>query len=359
MQDSIPAGETKSTSPIQTHQTVSKKEPTPEPNRKKPSQMQIAKVMKELQPNIERSNALRLMGIQLVKELLRNVAERKPIELQSIKDLVGEVINYFILQDKTLLSLFYEDYSPQDYLYHHLVNAMIMSVAVGLGLGYNKSQLAELGLAALLHDIGMVTVKDIALQPRRLTEEEYNKIKEHPVYGATVLSGVKDFPKAIVNAIQEQHERINGGGYPKGLKEAEITEYARIIAAVDVYEAFTHTRAYRGKYPPHEVIKDILSSGSSLFDNRILKVLIDKIGVYPVSSWVELNTNEIGRVITTNDEFPLRPVVNIFFDGGGNRLKEPRVVDLSKQYNLFVKGPLSDEEVLRKIKEEVKNEESY
>lgn len=81
-----------------------------------------------------------------------------------------------------------------------------------------------------------------------------------------------------------------------------------------MYEALTHTRAYRKKYSTHEARKDIISSGSSLFDNR--------------------------------------------FDGGGNRLKEPRTVDLSKQFNLFVKRPLSDEEVLRKIKEEVKDEES-
>jgi hypothetical protein len=73
---------------------------------------------------------------------------------------------------------------------------------------------------------------------------------------------------------------------------------------------------------------------------------------------VELNTDEIGKVTTSNDEFPLRPVVSLLFDGEGNRLKEPRTVDLGKQFNLFVKRPLSDEEVLRKIKEEVKDEES-
>jgi HD-GYP domain-containing protein (c-di-GMP phosphodiesterase class II) len=345
-------------SSIQPHQAIAPKESTQEVTPQKVPEMQIAKVMKELQPNIERSKAIYSKAIQLAKELLISAAEKKPIELQSIKDLVEELVNYLVLQDKTLLTLYYEDYSPQDYLYHHLVNVMIVSVEVGLGLGYNKSQLAELGLAAFLHDIGMVIVRDIALQPRQLTEEEYNKIKEHPVYGAGVLSKLKNFPLGIVYAVQEQHERINGKGYPKGLKDQEITEYARIIATVDVYEALTHTRAYRKKYSPHEAIKDLISSGNSLFDNRILKVLIDKIGIYPVGSWVELNTDEIGKVTTSNDEFPLRPVVNFLFDGEGERLKEPRTVDLSKQFNLFVKRPLSDEEVLRKIKEEVKDEKS-
>jgi HD-GYP domain-containing protein (c-di-GMP phosphodiesterase class II) len=343
--------ETKPIPPIHPNQTITPKESKQELTPQKHSEMQIAKVMKELQPNIERSKTLYSKAIQLVKELFITAAERKPIELQSIKDLVDEVINYLVLQKKTLLTFYYEDYPPEDYLYHHLVNVMIMSVEVGLGLGYNKSQLAELGLAAFLHDIGMVTVRDIALQPRQLTEEEYNKIKEHPVYGAGLLSKLKDFPHAIVFAIQEHHERINGKGYPKGLKDGEITEYARIIAAVDVYEALTHTRAYRKRYSTHEAIKDIISSGSSIFDSRILKVLIDKVGIYPVGSWVELNTNEIGKVTTSNDEFPLRPVVNLLFDSARNRLKESRLVDLAKQFNLFVKRPLSDEDILQKIKE--------
>jgi HD-GYP domain-containing protein (c-di-GMP phosphodiesterase class II) len=359
MRDSTPTSEIKPIPSIQPSQAMTPKESAQELTPQKPPEMQIAKVMKELQPNIERSKTLYSKAIQLVKELLIAAAERKSIEPQSIKDLVEVVINCLVLQDKTLFTLYYVDYSAEDYLYHHMVNVMIMSVDVGLGLGYNKSQLAELGLAAFLHDIGMVSVKDIALQPRQLTEEEYNKIKEHPVYGAAIISRLKNFPHAIVSAIQEQHERINGKGYPKGLKDGEITEYARIIAAVDVYEALTHTRAYRKRYSTHEAIKNIISSGSSIFDSRILKVLIDKVGIYPIGSWIELNTNEIGRVITTNDEFPLRPVANLLFDGEGNRLKELRTVDLAKQFNLYVKRPLSDEEVTRKIKEEVRYEESH
>lgn len=356
IQASTPTSETEPTSPSQ---VIPTKESTPQPRPQKLPEMQIAKVMKELKPDIGRSNALYSQAVQLGNELLRSVAEEKPIGLQAIKDLVGEVINCLVLGDKTLVNLFYQDYSAEDYLSNHMVNAMVMSVDVGLGLGYNKSQLAELGLAAFLHDIGMVVVKDIALQPRRLSKEEYNKIKEHPVYGATIFSKLKDFPLGIIHAIQEAHERINGGGYPKGLKDQEITEYARIIAIVDIYEALTHSRTYRKKYLPHEAIKEILTNSSSLFDHAILKILINRVGIYPIGSWVELNTNEIGKVITTYDEFPLRPVVNLIFDTTGNRLDEARAINLEKQFNLFIKRPLSDEEVLRKIKEEVKDEESY
>lgn len=317
--------------------------------KQKPQDMQIAKAMKEIVPDIERSKALYSKGVGLVKELLRNAAEKRLIELQAIikesKELVGEVVNWLILGDKTLYTFFYEDYSPDDYLCNHMVNVMSMSIGAGLKLGYNKSQLDELGLAAFLHDIGMVEVEDIALQPRLLTEEEFNQIKKHPVYGVDLLSQLKALSQAIVYAVREVHERFKGQGYPEGLKDDQISEFARIIGTVDVYEALTHNRVYRKSYLPHEAIKEMLSSGNLLFDTRVLKVLVDQVGIYPIGSWVELNTNEIGKVININDKLPLRPVVNLLFDSARKRLEDPRVVDLAKQFNLSIKNPLSDEEV--------------
>ena len=353
----------KDSGPPEKAKTEEKKEQTPplqlskvmipreSPETQKPQEMQIAKAMKELAPDIERSKALYAKGIQLVKELLVSAAEKKPIEFAAIKDLVAEVVNLLVLGDKVLFTFFYDDYLPEDYLYNHMVNAMIMCIEVGLGLGYNKSQLAELGLAAFLHDMGMVAVRDVASLPRSLTEEELNQIKEHPAYGANILSQIKNFPQSVVYAVQEEHERINGRGYPKGIKDGQINEYSRVIATVDVYEALTHSRAYRGKYSSHEAIKDMLSSGNSLFDTRILKILINQVGIYPIGSWVELSTNEIGKVINVNDNSPLRPVVNLIFDSAGKRSGDTRVLDLTKQFNIFIKKPLSDEEVSHLIKE--------
>jgi HD-GYP domain-containing protein (c-di-GMP phosphodiesterase class II) len=336
------------TPPLQLSKVMTPKESE---GTQKPQDMQIAKAMKELAPDIERAKTLYAKGVQLVKGLLVSAAEKKPIDLAAIKDLVEEVVNFIVLGDKLLFTFFYDDYLPEDYLYNHMVNAMLMSIEVGLGLGYNKSQLAELGLAAFLHDMGMVAVRDIVSLPRSLTEEEFIQIKEHPAYGAGILSQIKNFPLAIVYAVQEEHERINGRGYPKGIKDGQINEYSRVLATVDVYEALTHSRAYRVKYSPHEAIKDMLSSGDSLFDARILKILINQVGIYPIGSWVELSTNEIGKVINVNDSSPLRPVVNIIFDSAGKRSEDPRVVDLTKQFNLFIKKPLSDKEVSHLTKE--------
>jgi HD-GYP domain-containing protein (c-di-GMP phosphodiesterase class II) len=258
------------------------------------------------------------------------------------------------LGDQTLLTIFGDSYSPEDYLSNHMVKVLIMAVEVGLGLGYNKSKLNELGLAAFLHDIGMIKIEEIALQPRALSEDEYSQIKEHPLYGVEILSQIKDIPDAVIYVVREEHERMNGKGYPSGMKNGEISEYARIIATADVYEALTHQRPHRKGYQPHEALKEMLTKDAVLFDSEILKVLVERVGIYPIGSWVELNTSEICKVIGTNDKLPLRPVLSLIFDSKGNRLPESRVVNLSNEPNLYVKNPLADEEIARKVKEEVK-----
>ena len=164
-----------------------------------------------------------------------------------------------------------------------------------------------------------------------------------------ILSSIKELPEAVIQAIKETHERMDGKGYPKGIKGGELSEYARIIAIADTYEAAIHSRVYRRS--PHEVIKEMLSSASGSFDGRVLKAFINLIGIYPAGSYVELNSAEIAKVISSNDNFPLRPVVHIIFDSNRKRLNEPRLINLAKQFNLYIKDQLSDEDVLRLTKE--------
>lgn len=313
------------------------------------SSMRIAKAMKASPLDKAGSQNLYLTGIQLIKEVLTNAGDLKPINLVQTRHWIGEIVDSLISEDVELLRLFYE-YASENYLYSHMVNTAIMSGEVGLGLGYDKSQLNELGLASFLHDIGMIKVGSLGMQARRLSEGEYNEIKNHPLYGADILSKIKDISDPVIYAAKEEHERMNGTGYPSGRKDGEISEYARIIAIVDVYEALTHNRPYRKSIPPYEAIKELIAN-NPLFDAIILKTLINKVGIYPISSWVELNSNEIGKVMMNNNEFPLRPAVHILFDARGENFKNPHVINLAKQFNLFIKKSLTDDELAAKTKE--------
>lgn len=322
----------------------------PKEEREDTDQLRIARAMQETAADMACSQNLYLTGIQLIKETLVNADQLKPINLVQIKKWISDMVDCIVFMDAELLRLFYE-YVSEKYLYSHMVNTAIMATEIGLGLGYNKSQLNELGLAASLHDVGMIKVEQFHMQQRKLTEAEYNEIKNHPVYGADILSKIQGISEPVIYVVKEEHERMDGTGYPSGLKNKEISEYSRIVMITDVYEALTHDRPYHKKTAPHDAIKEMIAN-NPLFDSNILKVLINKVGMYPVSSWIELNTNEIGKVIINNSEFPLRPVVNILFDASGNTLKEHRVVNLSKQLNLFVKKSLSHDDLANRIKDE-------
>jgi HD-GYP domain-containing protein (c-di-GMP phosphodiesterase class II) len=323
--------------------------PSSDSKEPQPANQQFAKAMKELEPDKERIRALYFAGLHLAKDVLKSIKEETPLNLNKVKTIIEEITDLLILKDKELLNLFYE-YSPENYLYSHMINVTIMSIEVGLGMGHNKSKLHELGLAAYLHDVGMAKLEDIYLQPRKLTQEEYNKIKEHSIYSFDILSRIEGVPESVITATRDLHERANGKGYPSGLEGGEISEYSRIIATVDTYEALTHNRVYRNKFPPHEAIKEMLTSGYLLYDHEVLKILVNQVGIYPIGSWVELNTDEVGKVITVNEDFPLRPVVNILFDKTKDRLKDSKVINLAKQTNIHIKRPLSDKEILEQLK---------
>ncbi len=281
--------------------------------------------------------------IALIKDVLAKGARNKPIEGKEIVAKISRLVDQIALAGDELMGLIGRS-TPDNYLYGHSVNVCILSIGVGLGLGYNKSRLNELGVSSLLHDVGMIKVIDIAQQPRGLSKKEYEAIKEHPIYGVEILEKARDLTKVAIYVVHEQHERMTGAGYPRGLKDDEINEYARIVGLVDAYEAMTHPRPYRKKFLPYETAKEILKD-KALFDPQVLKALIEQIGIYPVGSWVKLNTDEIGRVVRLTKAFPLRPTVNVIFGPDGRKLAEVKSVDLTRHLTLYIKKPLDNSEL--------------
>ena len=336
-------------------QEEAKKEAPPELITKKakeekpaPSQVEIARVMME-KTKAGRPKAKELYQelITLMKDILAKGERYEPIEGKEIVVKIDRMIDQMAMAGDELLDLT-NNFTPNNYLIGHLVNVCLISIKVGLGLGYNKSKLNELAISGFLYDIGMIKVMDIVQQPRKLTVEEYSKIKQHPIYGEEILKKVKDLTKVAIYVSREQHERMNGAGYPKGLKNDEISEYARIVGLIDVYEAMTHPRPHRKRFSPYEAMKEILKAKNQ-FDPRFLKVLISEISIYPVGSWVELSTHEIGKVIRINRDLPLRPTVNVIFGPDGRKLDEVKSIDLTRHPTLYIKKPLGDSELKTKL----------
>lgn len=307
--------------------------------------MQIMKAMKDMEPQEEHYKKLYDLGVYLNKEAINNLLLGKKVDIERIRGWISDVVDINAMGNTDLLNYFY-DTNEGSYLSSHMVNVVIMAVQIGLGSGYNKSRLNELGLAAFFFDIGMVKVEEIASLPRSLTKEEFDQIKQHTKIGEDMISSIAGLPRSIALVAREHHERVNGKGYPAGCKGIEaVNDFSRIIGMVDVYEALTHSRGHRKKNTPHEAMREILTGFCSFFDPYVLRILVDRVGIYPIGSWVELSTFAIGKVIAVNSKFPLRPVVKLILDASKNRLEEPKIINLAKQVNLFIKGPLSDKEI--------------
>jgi len=275
--------------------------------------------------------------LTLSKEIYKPDLENYSVLKSQIILLIEKTVDLLNVGTKESLRFTLSDYSKfEDYLYCHIVNVCLISIEIGLGLGYERSRLVELGIASFLHDIGITKYLDIINKSGKLTDEDYKKVREHPEYGIQILNKLdKELPKGVFDVVGQEHERIDGSGYPKGTKDDDIAEYAQIVGLVDVYEAMIHKRPYRNKHTPSQTINTILNNKNA-FGYKIIKVLIERIGIFPLGFLVRLNTQEIGVVFKDNLKSPLRPVVNIIYDSNGQELKQPKQIDLNSNPVIYI-----------------------
>lgn len=304
--------------------------------------------MTEVATGKERSRELYEEAVELAKKILKLGSLRQPIDGRKISELIEKIVGQLMIRDKELINLTGR-FSGENYLWCHLVNVAILSVRVGMELGYNKSGLVKLGVGAFLHDIGMAKVLPLAGKKQKLTKKEYSEIKRHPIYGAKILDESYKIEPSAIYIAHQQHERINGSGYPRGIENGDINEYARIVGLVDMYEAMTHPRPYREKNPSQQAMKEIMESNGDLFEWRIIKMLAKCLDLYPVGSWVQLNTGEIGRVAGIDEDFPLRPAITIMFDADCKSLKKMKRIDLMGHSQLYVERPVDESELHGKV----------
>lgn len=227
--------------------------------------------------------------------------------------------------------------SMDDYLFHHSVNVGIIAIILGVGMGYSKNQLLELGLGAMLHDVGKTLIPlEILNKPDILTAEEFETMKEHPQYGFEILKEQPSIPLISAHIAFQHHERWNGSGYPRGLKRQEQHEYARITAIADVYDALTSNRSYRRPYLPHEAVELLFGAGNYHFDYELVKIFRDKIAIYPVGMSVLLNDGRIAVVSEENRISPQRPKVRVIMDRDKNAVKDSYEIDLYQDPRVLI-----------------------
>lgn len=244
-----------------------------------------------------------------------------------------------ILAGKEVIGNLTEICSADVYTYAHSVDVCVLSLTVGVKLGYKKEDLTKLGVGGLLHDLGKARVPpEILNKPGKLTPEEFREIKKHPAYGyKMVLESGNGIDPRSAAVILNHHERYDGTGYPRGLKGDEIDEMSAICAVADVYNAITTDRVYRKAHPPHEAYEMIMASGNFMFSMKVVDAFLKCVLPYPPGSVVRLSDGTIAVVLQVNRSFPFRPLLKALYSG--------EELDLMKEHNLVIAGILSPEEV--------------
>lgn len=233
------------------------------------------------------------------------------LDLDSIKSDIDRALPDMIRNDDVLMRLS-QLKAGDDYTFDHSLRVSILATMIGKWMGYNKEQLSELAQAALLFDIGKLKIPDFVLnKPNKTREEEFEIVKKHAQFGYSILLKTKGVTNNIKYSALQHHERIDGSGYPLRLKAGQIHEFAKIIMVCDIFDAMTNVRPYKEKVSPFVAAEYIAWNAGKTLDSKICYIFLRNLAVFYTGKEVLLNTNEKGRIIYVDVNFPTRPVVQV------------------------------------------------
>lgn len=272
------------------------------------------------------------------QEFQRLVGRNERPDAQTFGKMAESIVTS-VLKRKQLMFDMIDIRDYDTYTYHHSLNVGILSVLIATQLRLKPSELQELAVAGLLHDIGKLDIPlYIVNKPGPLIKEEFLRIKEHPMRAVQHLRGVPGYTAAILDGILSHHEAFSGGGYPLGLAGDEIPLYGRIIAIADVYDALSSKRSYRDAWEPHQIIDYIISRSEVQFDPDLVPVFLQSVVAYPTGTLVQLSDGSAGLVVHNNPSHVLRPVVRVL----DPVTRQQAEIDLARErFNLTIVGTLN------------------
>jgi putative nucleotidyltransferase with HDIG domain len=229
-----------------------------------------------------------------------------------------------VTQDRTSLMALTALKKYDNYTFTHMVNVSVLAMAQARSLNLEGTLLREFGFAALMHDIGKVnTPLEILNKPDKLTPDEFTIMKRHVVDGAHILRRTPEMPALAPVVAFEHHLKSDLTGYPEKVGSRQLNLCTMIVAIADVYDALRSTRVYREGMPTDRIKAIMTRQNSTEFNPKLLRRFINLIGMFPIGTFVRLNTEEVGVVTHEHPTDPFRPQVKVAFDRLGERIEEP------------------------------------
>lgn len=269
--------------------------------------------------------------VDLAKQMLGALERRQVIDGEQIAATANRLMEALI-QDKELLMHLPHLRQAGERWTRHAINVTLLTIQMATAAGFGVEQVLEAAYGAYLHNIGMLRVPSQILdKPKRLERSERILVERHPVFGLDMLEKVKGIPYSSPFVAYHHHERLDGSGYPRGKKQPVIHTFGKMVAVADVYNALISQRPHRHAYLPYHAMGFLLKEAhEGRLDMSLVKTMLEWHGLFPVGSWVRLNSGELARVVGVNPARIRRPIVSVVLDASGRAPSLPQRVDLSE-----------------------------
>lgn len=267
---------------------------------------------------------------------LDEVRVGKYVQIDSVKGRVMTLLDECCML-KEIQPLFTAMQNCNDYMFKHAVCGYFFAMMMGISRNIEGMRLRDLGLGALLRDVGMITIsREIVNKPGALTPEEMAIVKQHTEKGHEILQRNSEISLAAANCALQHHERFDGSGYPRGAKEDGIHEFAQITALADVYSSMTLNTPYRKALSVYDTLAIIEKAGAAYFNPELIRTLISNVAIYPLGAVVRLNNQAVGIVNDYADELRTKPILTITKDETGARVNQTLTIDMENNPRIYI-----------------------
>lgn len=270
----------------------------------------------------------------LAEDIMAGVRIGRALDINRARAVVDDCVDSLLRNENALLLLTKLKHKDH-YTAEHSINVSVLAAALGKHLGMLEEEIRTLGLCGLLHDVGKMRIPNTVLnKPGTLTPDEHALMRSHAGLGRDILINVNGVNHAAIDVAYNHHERLDGKGYPRGLRGSQIPHFAKVVAVVDTYDAITSTRCYDGARSSLEALEILYRMRDRQFDPELTLEFIRMIGIFPPGSLVELASGEVGIVLASNPRNRRKPVIKLVRDAGKQPLAEEITLDLSSETSL-------------------------